>query len=35
MTEDYSNASEKELFLPKINSGDDHLYTTWESSNEE
>ncbi|MGB3756407.1 MAG: phytanoyl-CoA dioxygenase family protein [Rivularia sp. (in: cyanobacteria)] len=35
MTENYSNASEKELFLPKKNSGDDDLYTTWESSNEE
>ncbi|MGB3640852.1 MAG: phytanoyl-CoA dioxygenase family protein [Rivularia sp. (in: cyanobacteria)] len=35
MTEDYSNASEKELFLPKTNLGDDDLYTTWESSNEE
>ncbi len=35
MTEDYSNASEKELFLPQGNSEDDDLHITWESSNEE
>lgn len=35
MAENSANYSEKDLFLPKINSGDDDLHRTWESSNEE